>query len=48
MLRRSLLEEPVVFCRRDDGTPVALDDRCCHGRAPLSLGKLVGNIVQRP
>jgi vanillate O-demethylase monooxygenase subunit len=48
MLRRVLLNEPVVFFRRDDGVPVALEDRCCHRQAPLSLGKLVGNIVQCP
>jgi vanillate O-demethylase monooxygenase subunit len=48
MLRRVLLNEPVVFFRRDDGVPVALEDRCCHRQAPLSLGKLIGNIVQCP
>jgi phenylpropionate dioxygenase-like ring-hydroxylating dioxygenase large terminal subunit len=46
--RRVILGEPVVFFRRDDGTPVALEDRCCHRQAPLSMGKLVGNIVQCP
>ena len=34
-LGRLLLEEPVVLYRRSDGTPVALEDRCCHRRAPL-------------
>ena len=48
MMRRILLDEPVVLFRRDDGTPVALEDRCCHRRAPLSEGKLIGNIVQCP
>lgn len=46
MLRRIILNEPVVFFRRDDGRPVALEDRCCHRQAPLSRGKLVGNIVE--
>lgn len=46
--RRIILGEPVVFFRKDDGTPVALEDRCCHRQAPLSLGKLVGNIVECP
>ena len=48
MKRRIILDEPVLFFRRDDGTPVALEDRCCHRQAPLSMGKLVGNIVQCP
>jgi vanillate O-demethylase monooxygenase subunit len=48
MKRRILLDEPVVLFRKDDGAPVALEDRCCHRQAPLSMGKLVGNIVQCP
>ena len=48
MRRRILLDEPVVLFRKDDGTPVALEDRCCHRQAQLSMGKLVGNIVQCP
>jgi vanillate O-demethylase monooxygenase subunit len=48
MMRRVLLDEPVMLYRKDDGTPVALEDRCCHRQAPLSMGKLVGNIVQCP
>jgi vanillate monooxygenase len=46
MLRRIILGEPVVFWRREDGKPVALEDRCCHRQAPLSLGKLTGNVVE--
>jgi vanillate O-demethylase monooxygenase subunit len=48
MMRRFLLNEPVVLYRRLDGSPVALEDRCCHRHAPLSKGKLVGNDVQCP
>jgi vanillate O-demethylase monooxygenase subunit len=48
MRRRIILDEPVLLFRRDDGQPVALEDRCCHRQAPLSMGKLVGNIVQCP
>ena len=48
MLRRILLNEPVVFYRAEDGRPVALEDRCCHRHAPLSRGKLVGDAVQCP
>ncbi len=48
MLRRIILDEPVLFYRREDGTPVALEDRCCHRQAPLSMGKLIGDIVKCP
>ncbi len=48
LLRRVLLNEPVVFYRREDGSPVALHDKCAHRHAPLSAGKLVGNAIQCP
>jgi vanillate O-demethylase monooxygenase subunit len=44
-LRRVLLDEPVVFYRRTDGTPVALTDRCCHRAYPLSRGTLAGDDI---
>ena len=43
--RRIIMNEPVVFYRTEDGTPVALEDRCPHRRLPLSMGKLVGDDV---
>jgi phenylpropionate dioxygenase-like ring-hydroxylating dioxygenase large terminal subunit len=43
--RRVILNEPVVFYRKQDGTPVALEDRCAHRHLPLSMGKLVENDV---
>ena len=48
MRRRILLDEPVVLFRTDTGKPVALEDRCCHRQAPLSMGKLAGNVVTCP
>ncbi len=42
-LARVLLGEPVVLYRKEDGTPVALEDRCCHRHLPLSKGKLEGD-----
>jgi len=45
-LARLILGEPVVMYRREDGTPVALEDRCCHRRAPLSKGKVIGDRLQ--
>ncbi|HVA12541.1 MAG TPA: aromatic ring-hydroxylating dioxygenase subunit alpha [Stellaceae bacterium] len=43
---RVLLGEPVVLYRREDGTPIALEDRCCHRRAPLHKGRLIGDRLQ--
>ncbi len=40
-LARTLLGEPIVLYRKTDGTPVALEDRCCHRQLPLSMGVLV-------
>ena len=48
LLRRTLLDEPVVLFRQLDGTPVALEDRCCHRHAPLSKGVLEGDDIQCP
>jgi vanillate O-demethylase monooxygenase subunit len=46
LMRRILLDEPVVLFRTDSGKPVALEDRCCHRQAPLSQGRLIGNTVK--
>src|SRR5579859_7388912 len=45
-LGRLLLGEPVVMFRREDGKAVALEDRCCHRRAPLSKGKVIGDLIE--
>jgi phenylpropionate dioxygenase-like ring-hydroxylating dioxygenase large terminal subunit len=42
-LGRVFLNQPVVLYRKADGTPVALEDRCCHRRAPLSAGRIEGD-----
>src|SRR5437588_10765396 len=41
--QRWVLDLPVVLYRREDGGPVALDDRCPHRWAPLSKGWLDGD-----
>jgi len=45
-LARTILGEPVVFFRDSAGAPVALEDRCVHRQAPLSLGEVVGDNLQ--
>ena len=46
MLTRTILNEAVVMYRKEDGEPVAIQDRCPHRFAPLSRGKLVGDHVE--
>jgi len=41
-LARTLLDERVVLFRGASGKVGALEDRCCHRAAPLSLGEVVG------
>ena len=45
-LARTLLDRPVVLYRREDGTPVALEDRCCHRHLPLSHGAVEGDHIR--
>jgi phenylpropionate dioxygenase-like ring-hydroxylating dioxygenase large terminal subunit len=45
-LERWILDQPVVFYRCSNGTPVALEGRCPHRGLPLSMGKLVGDDLQ--
>jgi vanillate O-demethylase monooxygenase subunit len=46
ILSRTIIGHPVAFYRREDGAPIAMADRCPHRFAPLSRGRLVGDIVQ--
>ena len=36
---RTIMNEPIVFVRNGRGEICALEDRCCHRGAPLSLGE---------
>jgi len=49
LVPQTILNEPVVFFRKEDGTPAALLDRCAHRFVPLSMGAIVpGDRVQCP
>ena len=49
VLGRTILKEPVVLYRQGNGEVVALEDRCAHRFAPLSMGHVVGgNRIQCP
>ena len=39
---RTIMDEPIVFYRKADGGVAAIEDRCAHRFAPLSMGKIVG------
>ncbi len=40
---QTIVGEPLAFYRREDGSPVALYDRCPHRFAPLTHGKVLPN-----
>lgn len=46
LLARWLLDTPVLLYRTESGQVVALEDRCPHRLAPLSLGALRGDVVE--
>ncbi len=46
LLARTILEEPVLLYRGDSGRVVALDNRCCHRGAKLSMGRREGDCVR--
>jgi phenylpropionate dioxygenase-like ring-hydroxylating dioxygenase large terminal subunit len=44
-LARRLLDRNVVLFRRESGTVIALEDRCPHRGAPLSRGRVLGDVI---
>ncbi|MEO0412451.1 MAG: aromatic ring-hydroxylating dioxygenase subunit alpha [Pseudomonadota bacterium] len=43
---KTLLKRSIVFYRREDGTPVALQNRCVHRSFPLAKSRLIGDDIQ--
>lgn len=46
LMRRTICDLPIVLWRQEDGTPGALEDRCCHRHMPLSKGNLKGSNIE--
>lgn len=42
----TFLGESIVFYRKQDGTPVALENACPHRKLPLSKGNLKGDAIE--
>jgi vanillate O-demethylase monooxygenase subunit len=42
LIARTIMNEPVVLFRQDNGEVAAIEDRCAHRFAPLHMGKIVG------
>ena len=43
---RTIIDQPLVLYRTADGAIVALEDRCPHRFAPLSMGRLEGDALR--
>jgi phenylpropionate dioxygenase-like ring-hydroxylating dioxygenase large terminal subunit len=48
LFKRVIMDESILFYRKEDGTAVAMSNRCAHRFAPLHLGKLEGDTVACP
>lgn len=46
LVARTILNQPVVLYRTNNGTPVALEDRCPHRLVPLSVGTIQGDLLR--
>ncbi|WP_193076005.1 aromatic ring-hydroxylating dioxygenase subunit alpha [Pseudomonas sp. FME51] len=46
LLARTIINEPLVFYRKAGGGIAALQDRCCHRSAPLSIGRKEGDALR--
>ncbi len=46
LLPRTVLNEKIVLFRTADGLVTAFEDRCAHRGLPLSLGTLLGDVLQ--
>jgi len=47
-VERVICNLPIVFFRKSNGQAVAVRNYCSHRRAPLSLGRVVGDVIECP
>lgn len=45
-MRRVIMNEPIVFYRREDGGIAAMEDRCPHRNYPLSRGDVIADNIE--
>ena len=46
LISKRIASEPIMLYRKLDGEIVAMEDRCCHRQAPLSLGTKEGDDIR--
>ncbi|MEO8022709.1 aromatic ring-hydroxylating dioxygenase subunit alpha [Polaromonas sp.] len=46
LLPRTILEQSILLYRKSDGIPIAIDNRCAHRGAPLSMGRREGDAIR--
>ncbi len=46
LISRRIAGEPIMLYRKIDGEIIAMEDRCCHRQAPLSMGMKEGNDIR--
>ncbi len=46
LFARTICNEPMILYRTQAGNVVCMEDRCCHRRLPLHMGRLIGDSVQ--
>jgi vanillate O-demethylase monooxygenase subunit len=44
--KRRVLSEPIILWRAENGSVIAMEDRCPHRRVPLSIASLIGDQVK--
>lgn len=46
ILGKTIADQPLALYRKQDGTAVAVEDRCCHRHAALHLGEIEGDCIR--
>jgi phenylpropionate dioxygenase-like ring-hydroxylating dioxygenase large terminal subunit len=46
ILERTILGQSLIVYRQSNGSPVVMENRCCHRAAPLALGRKEGDCIR--